>query len=304
MVPQLKNMNIFYINLKDSLDRKQHFIKFEKNIQRFPAVNAKKYSDNEEFLKKISLMTQSKIFFNSRNTNEEINTIGAIGCSLSHYFLWCSFLDDKIHDDYLNYVDSDEKEEVKKLSFKKNNSIDDEYLFVLEDDASFDYNNDLDTVQKELHGIINNIGDNWDIYLVDSLQKRDDEDFITKENFSIVNSSNFISNTRCKEKYCKVLSFFGTHSYIIKKSAIKKIIEYFYPIECHIDAYLGLLAQKKIINIVGTKNKILTNRLVYSTINHSLIFNNFFFSIMLTIMIILIIIIVVLLVIITNRKKV
>ena len=218
MVPKLRNINIFYINLKDSLDRKQHFIKYEKNIQRFPAVNAKKYSDNEEFLKKISLMTQSKIFFNSRNTNEEINTIGAIGCSLSHYFLWCSFLNDKIHDDYLNYLDSDEKEEVKKLSFKKNNSIDDEYLFVLEDDASFDYNNDLDAVQKELSGIIDNIGDNWDIYLVDSLQKRDDEDFITKENFSIVNISNFKTNVRCQEKYCKVLSFFGTHSYIIKKS--------------------------------------------------------------------------------------
>jgi len=304
MVPQLRNMNIFYINLKDSLDRKQHFIKYEKNIQRFPAVNAKKYADNEEFKKKISLMTQSKIFFNSRNMNEEINSIGAIGCSLSHYFLWCYFLNDKIHDDYLNYLDSDEKEEVKKLSLKKNNSIDDEYLFVLEDDSSFDYNNDLDAVQKELSDIIDNIGGNWNIYLVDSLQKRDDEDFITKENFSIVNTSTIKTNLRCREKYCKVLSFFGTHSYIIKKSAIKKIIEYFYPIECHIDAFLGLLAQKKIINIVGTKNKILTNRMFYSTINHTFLFNNFSFSIMLTIMIILIIIIVVLLVILINRKKV
>ena len=268
MVPQIKNMNIFYINLKKDLDRRQHFLKNEMEIKRFPAVYAKKYEEDKEFKKKITLMTQSKIFFNKRSFHEEINSIGAIGCSLSHYYLWCSFLNGKIDEDYLNYIDTDEKKEI---IFKKNNSIEDEYLFVLEDDAIFNFDKDLNIVQKGLTDIINNVGDNWDIYLVDCY-KRDDQDFQNKEDFSIVNNNNNVMNLRCKTKYCKVLSYHGMYSYIIKKSSIKKIIEYYYPIEVHIDAFLGLLAQKKIINIITLNNKILHGTRSYnSTINHSFI---------------------------------
>ena len=306
MIPNLKNMNIFYINLKDSLDRKQKFLKYEQDVKRFPAINGKKYADNEEFKKKISLMTQSKIYFNNRNVAEEINSIGAIGCSLSHYFLWCYFLNEKIDEDYLNYIDVDEKEEIQQLIFKKNNSIEDEYLFVIEDDASFDYTKDIDIIQKELSGIINNIGNDWDIYLIDCI-RRDDKNFTIKEHFSIVNNSNTINsstNLKCNEKYCKVLSFFGTHSYIIKKSAVKKIIPYFYPIECHIDAFLGLLAQKKVINIVTTTTKIVTQLgYFHSTINHT--YNNYITNRYLHFIIIfvLILIIIVLSVIIISVRK-
>ena len=71
---------------------------------------------------KITLLTQSKIHFNIRNTHEEINSFGAIGCSLSHYYLWKSFIDEKLDEEYLKFFNEDTenyKSDLENISFSK-----------------------------------------------------------------------------------------------------------------------------------------------------------------------------------------
>ena len=48
MVPQIKNMNIFYINLKKDLDRRQHFLK---NEMGFDTSDIIKYVDKDDLLR-------------------------------------------------------------------------------------------------------------------------------------------------------------------------------------------------------------------------------------------------------------
>ena len=98
-VPDVSEMKTFYINLKHDIKKNNKFIKNDViKYKRFPAVYGKKYKDTKIFIDKISLLTQSKIYFNTRNVYEEINAIGAVGASLSHYYIWKSFLDEKIDD--------------------------------------------------------------------------------------------------------------------------------------------------------------------------------------------------------------
>ena len=280
-VPDISKIKTFYINLKKDVEKNKTFVKNDFiNYKRFPAIYAKKYKDDESFLKKISLLTQSKIHFNTRNNHEDINSFGAIGCSLSHYYIWKSFLDEKLDEEYLNFFNQDDendKSDLENISFAKNgNEIEDEYLLIFEDDISF---NDIAKLKKQIEDDIQEIMKykvEWDIFILKNLVNRDSENLIVKEEFSPVNGNSIIvdfMNKKCTDKYCKINSFFGTQCYIIKKSAIKKIIEsnYFFPIECHIDAFLGLLSQKNIIKIISTDNRyITTHSNLESNINHNL----------------------------------
>ena len=276
VIPDISKIKSFYINLKKDKDRNNNFIK--NDVQRFPAIYGKKYNDNEFFLKKISLLTQSKIHFNIRNTHEEINSFGAIGCSLSHYYLWKSFMDEKLDEEYLKFFNEDtenDKSDLENISFKNHitkDIIEDEYLLVFEDDVYFtDISKFKIQIEDDIRELIKYKID-WDICLIKHLLSRDANDLIVKEEFSLVNNSSLIHNSNnCNNKYCKINSFFGTQCYIIKKSAIKKIIEsnYFFPIECHIDAFLGLLSQKNIIKIVSSDNKNIGHIFDNSNIYHT-----------------------------------
>jgi len=299
IVPDISKIKTFYINLKKDVNKNKNFIKNDIiKFQRFPAIYAKKYKDNELFLKKISLSTQSKIHFNSRNTHEEINSFGAIGCSLSHYHIWKSFLDEKLDEEYLKLFNEDpenDKTELDNISFSKNgNDVDDEYLLIFEDDINI---NDIEKFKDQIENDIKELmkfNIIWDILLIKHLSSRDSENLIVKEDFSPVNNQPLftgLKQSKCTWNYCKINSFFGMQCYIIKKSAIKKIIEsnYFFPIECHIDAFLGLLSQKKnIINIVSSDNKyiyhndsnfISTTNIFHSNpnIEYNLIYNLIYF---------------------------
>ena len=296
----VSNIKTFYINLKHYTSNKT---KFEKNniinFQRFPAVFGKQNLNNDFFLNKISLLTQAQIHFNFRDRAEQINSIGAIGCGLSHYYLWKSFLDEKIDDEYLKLMNDDEQDEIEKLNFSKKNCIEDDYLFVFEDDANFD----VYKIKEQIPNVLNDLNSNdWDIFLLSCI-KRDISNLQTEENFSITLKDEIVVNN-CNSKYCKVSSFFGTECYIIKKSAIKKIIEsnLFFPIECHIDAFLGILSQKNILKIV-TPNKPIINgqTLRFSSIGHSVTRANLYLII--TILISILIIIFICLIIAIKVKK-
>lgn len=71
----------------------------------------------------------------------------------------------------------------------------------------------------------------------------------------ILLNKNRIKGKRYKENIYKIERFICTHSYIIKKTSINKIISNIYPINQQIDFKLSILAKKNIINIYHFKNK-------------------------------------------------
>jgi len=276
-IPDITKIKSFYINLKKDKDRNNNFVKNDViKFQRFPAIYGKKYKDNKLFMDKITLLTQSKIHFNRRNTHGEINSFGAIGCSLSHYYLWKSFIDEKLDEEYLKFFKEDSenyKSDLENISFSKKditNSVEDEYLLVFEDDVYF---TDISKYKIQIEDDIREF--DWDIYLIKHTISRDATDLVELRlpSFSPVFYESILNNNnKCNNKYCKINAFFGTQNYIIKRSAIKKIIESncFFPIECHIDAFLGLLAQKNILKIIASDNKNISYSNYDTTIHHSI----------------------------------
>ena len=273
--PEVSKIKTFYINLETDTSRRQKFINDDiLNYQRFPAVSGKNNKDNEEFMKKISLMSQVRIYFNAETVRGEIENIGAIGCSLSHYYLWKSFYDGTIDKDYLSFLTTNsDKNYANTVSFSKSNSVEDDYLIVMEDDVDIFDKSKLRTIQNELNKLITY---DWDIWLV--TYGGTDTENLLQENFSNVHNGIFKRNRNCNTTNCKINAFGGTMFYIIKRSTIKKIIEYenFFPIECHIDVYLSLLSQKKILKIIG----LLDERSIvnFTTGEKSTIEHNYYFS--------------------------
>ena len=303
-IPDITKIKSFYINLKKDKDRNNNFVKNDViKFQRFPAIYGKKYKDNKLFMDKITLLTQSKIHFNRRNTHGEINSFGAIGCSLSHYYLWKSFIDEKLDEEYLKFFKEDSenyKSDLENISFSKKditkNSVEDEYLLVFEDDVYFtDISKYKIQIEDDIRELIKYKID-WDIYLIKHTISRDATDLVELRlpSFSPVFYESILNNNnKCNNKYCKINAFFGTQNYIIKRSAIKKIIESncFFPIECQIDAFLGLLAQKNILKIIASDNKNISYSNYDTTIHHSipLIEYNLIYSIIIFILICVII---------------
>lgn len=96
MAIDISKIPIFCINLDSRLYRYKKFCmqpgtkEILPKIQRFPAVDGYKI----DVLKstEISLTTKSNIIRKSRRSHGEINSLGAIGCSMSHYQVWQKFL--------------------------------------------------------------------------------------------------------------------------------------------------------------------------------------------------------------------
>lgn len=91
----------FYINLNHSVYRKNRFLKesaptYFKNLARFEGVVGKNLS-----IKDINLTDNAKnsIINKYRKTGDDMGTMGALGCTMSHLGLW-----KKIVDDNLNYA--------------------------------------------------------------------------------------------------------------------------------------------------------------------------------------------------------
>ena len=100
---------VFCINLDK---RPERFKKFSAqpgakalltNIQRFPAIDGTTIDPLKS--DKIALQTKYNILHKTRRSHGEINTLGAIGCSLSHYGVWQKFLEGKA--DYCLVLEDD-----------------------------------------------------------------------------------------------------------------------------------------------------------------------------------------------------
>lgn len=61
------------------------------HLQRFDAVDGKKIDVVND--KRINILTRRNILYKTRRSHEEIDSVGAIGCSLSHIAVWREFLE-------------------------------------------------------------------------------------------------------------------------------------------------------------------------------------------------------------------
>jgi glycosyl transferase family 25 len=113
-------------------------------------------------------------------------------------------------------------------------------VLVFEDDAKFDINiNDFIKNLKELP-------DNWDIILLGTVQKF---------SYSIYSDS-----------FYNVYEFWGTQGYIINNSGMKKMLQYYKPINVQIDFKMGELCKNKILNVYAYKDNIVYQSSQYSDV--------------------------------------
>jgi glycosyl transferase family 25 len=202
-----KNTKVYVINLYHCKDRLELF----KNTYNFhnidyeviSAIDGNKLDINrlhkEQIVGDYVMNTMNKKI---RDYHYEINTMGAIGCYLSHIEVW------------------------KKIKEDKNCN----YGMIFEDDVII--NNNI--TDKVIYEYINDLPNDWDILLL---------------------NKNRVVMTREKNNLFKVSKFICTHSYVIKKNSIDKILKELMPINQQIDFKLSCLATLGKINIYLYNNK-------------------------------------------------
>lgn len=271
------NTPVVFINLNEAISRRNKMeenltLSFGNNAKRFPAVNAKQLAsvdnpNHTRFMSTISLMTQARIQLKKRFGDQEIDSFGAIGCSLSHCFVWLFFANIANKDDYRYFSTPEDFNYVSTLFQNLPSS---EYLIVFEDDVIFP-TNISSVIQKLVDDYNQEYGNDWDIFLLGytGLDVENPTDIST--GFSDILFNPFRKKDKCTDnKFCEVKVFFGTHAYIIKKEAIPKLMnQNFFPIEQHIDSFLGMLCQRGVIKIVGPKKEQFKQDGSLSYINHT-----------------------------------
>ena len=118
-------------------------------------------------------------------------------------------------------------------------------VLVFEDDAKFDINlYDMITNFKE-------VPDDWDILLLGTVQ--------------IFNHSNY------SESWKKVYEFWGTQGYLINNNGMKKMLQYYKPMQHQIDFRMGELAKNNLLNIYSYKDNLIYQCAKYSDVQMSVV---------------------------------
>jgi GR25 family glycosyltransferase involved in LPS biosynthesis len=95
----MSDLIIYCINLKHRLDRWNRFesqealveLKSEHTFKRFEGVNGKEIDVQND--SRVSTRTKRNIRDNIRRSHEELDTVGGVGCYLSHYNIWKKFVE-------------------------------------------------------------------------------------------------------------------------------------------------------------------------------------------------------------------
>jgi GR25 family glycosyltransferase involved in LPS biosynthesis len=176
----------------------------ELNIERFAAFDGS--SLNLINTSDVSNQTKINILHKVRRSHGEIDTAGAIGCSMSHYAVWKKFLETSAP-----------------------------YCLVLEDDAQVKPGL-ADLIQSASSDIIPGGFDVWCLSY-----KLYDKTLLSVPGTNIWKSP---------------VNFWGTSSYIISRRGAERLIDGFFPIECHLDKYMclkSLLGKIRIVIHTGLK---------------------------------------------------
>jgi GR25 family glycosyltransferase involved in LPS biosynthesis len=196
-----KHIKQYLINLdhrKDRLLTTQKLLKDYgfNHVQRYPAVNGKKMTEDE--LKSIVVdHAMPSILQNYRHAHHELS-YGAVGCYLSHVNIWKKGLYDK-----------DDKNDM---------------ILIFEDDTYPSY--DLTTLDEYLKYVPSD----WDIVFL---------------------GGEYNNTEPINEYVSKLIKFYRTHGYIIRKKCIPYLLNNAFPIEKQIDSWLSDISLKGDIQIYG-----------------------------------------------------
>ena len=141
--------------------------------------------------RRISNRTKYNILHKTRRSHDEIDTAGAIGCSLSHYEVWKKFLETKA-----------------------------DACLVLEDDAQ---------IPVGLADMILGISQPPDFDIWSLSYRLYDPTLLP---LPLPSPSH--------NKWKIPVNFWGTAAYIITRRGAERMMEGFFPIECHLDRYMSL----------------------------------------------------------------
>jgi GR25 family glycosyltransferase involved in LPS biosynthesis len=188
----IRKIPVFCINLDRRPERYELFTKqrgvAELNIQRVSAIDGAKINPVKSPY--ISNQTKINILHNTRRAHGEIDTIGAIGCSLSHYSVWKKFLE----------TDSSHAS----------------HCLVLEDDAQ------VKSGLAELVKEASVSAPEFDVWLL---------------SYKLYDKTLLPSGHKA---WKSPVNFWGTSAYIVSRAGAKRLMEDFFPIECHLDRYMCL----------------------------------------------------------------
>ncbi len=197
------NIPVFLINLNQYPNKRIKSINSLKNvgfnnIKCIDAIDGKK-------LKNISKMTTIYTQFLIENplfrcSHEQLNTVGAIGCYLSHIKCW---------------------KEMLKQGY--------ESIYIFEDDLEM-----VPNFADKLNTIMTNIPSDCDFLSFGYIKLNGEYKFSKSiENFKI--------------------PFFGLQGYYITAKGAHKLLQYIFPIEIQIDAYISMMNYFNIINVYFTQ---------------------------------------------------
>jgi GR25 family glycosyltransferase involved in LPS biosynthesis len=216
----------YVINLETRLDRWKRFSRVDTglpNLQRFSAINGIQIGDLIDNTD-ISEFTKLRILSRTRRSHEEIDAKGAIGCTLSHVSLWRQFL-----------------------------STNHTHLIVSEDDLNLEPFKEPGSFAEYLQSQINSLPSGWDVWVAGYNSLRDCSPWNQPQAIPKITSAILDPNIRCHSnaEHLDIRSFFGTHCYIVTREGAQTLLNHAFPIESHIDAYIGLQAQLGRIRIVA-----------------------------------------------------
>lgn len=247
-------VHVQVINLDRSKDRWENINSWEhgfKDFNRFTAIDA----NNIDYINsdKISLRTKLYIKGKIKRAFFDIDNIGAIGCALSHYNVLKNFHDNTSLGDYL-------------LVFEDDINLND----ILVKEYSSKVKEELDKIKDK----------NWDLWLL-GIHERiagftigSDKRPWKDETIPEIEISDSLKNPltfslKEEPEYTDVRQFLGAHAIIYKRESIAKILNSFFPIDLHYDAYLSFLAQKGDIKIIHKTDFNLSQNSSYEgTIDH------------------------------------
>lgn len=221
---------IIIINLEKDKDRLESALKqlIDFNVIRYPGINGKELDLNQI---DITPYTRYLIEYpNNRCSHQQINSVGGIGCYLSHCNVWNIYQD---------------TQEGGVIIFEDDLKVCDEFAVKLAN-AITTVPSDCDVLSFGYLGL---------------LEKSDCDDSgvttISKNNLGQINFQDLFKSSSF---------FFGLQGYYISNQGMKKLLQHAFPIEVHLDAYIALAAKQGWINLYFTKKSMVQQCNVISNI--------------------------------------
>lgn len=151
---------LYYISFNRNLDLEIHLAKYGfQNTKHFQAIDGTKLDPNELIKKSIITIRAYNDLLTGREEHSGISSLGAVGCTLSHYALWKKCVDDKLP-----------------------------YIIIAEDDAKFNRS----VSDKDIHKISQILSESNGVYVSTNIVKKNVTSFWGLQFYILTNGA-------CKE---------------------------------------------------------------------------------------------------------